>query len=144
MSKNREIVKEKIIDLIPYRYYIAIGLTALLLWLHLSFLPIWELYFLPAVLGGLLIRGNPKQGFLVGFFGMFLALLVYMNFALFTAIEAVETLVGAAIGFQGMGTLVHLIILLILASFSGLGGIIGVYIYPFVPFYEKLGEEAKF
>ncbi|MHA1443659.1 MAG: hypothetical protein ACTSR4_02790 [Candidatus Hodarchaeales archaeon] len=144
MSKNREIIKEKIIDLIPYRYYIAIGLTALLLWLHLLFFPVWELYFLPAVFGGLLVRGKATHGFLVGFLGMGLALLVYMNFAIFTAIEAVETLVGAAIGFQGLGTLVHLIILLILATFSGLGGIIGVYIYPFVPFYEKLGEEAKF
>ena len=144
MSKNKEIIKGKIIDLIPYRYYIAICLTALLLWLHLLFFPVWELYFLPAVLGGLLIRDKAIKGFSVGFFGMLLALLVYMNFGLITAIEAVETLVGAAVGVRGLGTLVHLIILLILAIFSGLGGIIGVYIYPFVPFYEKLGEEVKF
>ena len=143
MSNNREIVKNKLIDLIPYRYHIAIGLTALLMWLHLLFFPVWELYFLPAVLGGLIVRDKAIRGFWVGFIGMCLALLVYMNFALFTAIEAVETLVGAAIGIQGLGTFVHLIILLILATFSGLGGIIGVFIYPFVPFYEKLGEEAK-
>jgi len=144
MSKNRKIIKGKIIDLIPYRYYIAIGLTALLLWLHLLFFPVWELYFLPAVLGGLLIRDKAIKGFSVGFFGMLLALLVYMNIGLITTIEAVETLVGAAVGVRGLGTLVHIIILLILAAFSGLGGIIGVYIYPFVPFYEKLGEEVKF
>ena len=144
MSKNREIIKQKVISLIPYRYPIAIGLTALLLWLHLLLFPIWELYFLPAVLGGLIIQDKASDGFLVGFFGMILALLVYMNFALLAAIEAVETLVGAAVGIRGLGILVHLIILLILATFSGLGGIIGVYIYPFVPFYEKLGEEDKF
>ncbi len=144
MSKNREIIKGKIIDLIPYRYYIAIGLTALLLWLLLLFFPAWELYFLPAVLGGLIVRDKAIRGFLVGFFGMCLALLVYMNFALVTAIEAVDILVGAAVGLSGLGSLVHLIILLILTTFSGLGGIIGVYIYPFVPFYEKLGEEVKF
>jgi hypothetical protein len=144
MSNNREIIKEKLIELIPYRYPIAICLTALLLWLSLLLFPVWELYFLPAVFGGLIIRDKAKQGFMVGFLGMCLALLIYMNVALLTAIEAVETLVGAAIGIRGLGTFVHLIILLILATFSGLGGIIGVYIYPFVPFYEKLGENIKF
>ena len=144
MSKNIEIIKTKIIDLIPYRYPIAICLTALLLWIHLLFFPVWELYFLPAVLCGLIVRDKPIRGFLVGFFGLLLALLVYMNFTLFTAIEAVDTLIGAAVGIQGLGTLVHIIILLLLASFSGLGGIIGIYLYPFIPFYEKLGEEVKF
>ncbi|MCK4848005.1 MAG: hypothetical protein KAT16_03160 [Candidatus Heimdallarchaeota archaeon] len=144
MSKNTEIIKEKVIVLIPYRYFIAIGFTALLLWFHLLFFPAWQLYFLPAVLGGLIIRDKAIRGFLVGFVGMSLALLLYMNFALFTAVEAVETLVGAAVGVGGLGFLVHIIILLILASFSGLGGIIGTYIYPLFPFYEKLGLEVKF
>ncbi|MHA1944491.1 MAG: hypothetical protein ACXAC6_14235 [Candidatus Hodarchaeales archaeon] len=144
MNNNIELMKEKIIDLVPYRFPIAICLTALMLWIHLLVFPIWELYFLPAVLGGLIIRDKPIRGFLVGFFGMGLALLLYMNFALLSGIEAVETLVDSAIGIQGLGFLVHLIILLILASFSGLGGMIGVYLYPFIPFYEKLGEEVKF
>ncbi len=144
MNKNIEFIKEIIIDLVPYRFPIAICLTALLLWIQLLFFPIWEIYFLPAVLGGLLILDKPVRGFLVGFFGMCLALLLFMNFTLLSGIEAVETLIGAAIGIQGLGFIVHIIILLILASFSGLGGIIGVYLYPLIPFYEKLGEEGKF
>ncbi|MHA1978717.1 MAG: hypothetical protein ACW98I_17585 [Candidatus Hodarchaeales archaeon] len=144
MNKNIELLKTKIIDLVPYRFPIAICLTALLLWIHLLFFPIWELYFLPAVLGGLIIRDKPMRGFLVGFFGMGLALLLYMNFTILSGIEAVETLVDSAMDIQGLGFLVHLIILLILASFSGLGGMIGVYLYPFIPFYEKLGEKVKF
>ena len=143
MSKNIEIIKEKIIDLVPYRYPVAISLTALLLWIHLLLFPIWQLYFLPAVFGGLIVSDKAFRGFLVGFFGMGIALLLYMNFTLFTSIEAVETLMGAAIGIQGLGPIVHIVILLILASFSGLGGMIGVYLYPFIPFYEKLGEEIK-
>ena len=144
MTNNIELMKEKIIDLVPYRFPIAICLTALMLWIHLLFFPIWELYFLPAVLGGLIICDKPIHGFLVGFSGMGLALLLYMNFTLFSGIEAVEALVGSALGIQGLGFIVHIIILLILASFSGLGGMIGFYIYPFIPFYEKLGEEVKF
>ena len=144
MTNNIELMKEKIIDLVPYRFPIAICLTALMLWIHLLFFPIWELYFLPAVLGGLIIRDKPIHGFLVGFSGMGLALLLYMNFTLFSGIEAVEALVGSALGIQGLGFIVHIIILLILASFSGLGGMIGVYLYPLIPFYEKLGEEVKF
>jgi hypothetical protein len=144
LDKNVELIKEKIIDLVPYRFPIAICLTALLLWIHLLFLPIWELYFLPAVLGGLIVRDKPIRGFLVGFCGMGLALLLYMNITILTGIEAVETLVDSATGIQGLGFLVHSIILLILASFSGLGGMIGVYLYPFIAFYEKLGVEIKF
>ena len=144
MNKNIEFIKGKIIDLVPYRFPIAICITALLLVIHLLFFPIWELYFLPAVLGGLIIRDKPIRGFLVGFLGMCLALLLYMNFTLFSGIEAVEALVGSALGIQGLGFIVHIIILLILASFSGLGGMIGVYLYPLIPFYEKLGEEVKF
>jgi hypothetical protein len=45
---------------------------------------------------------------------------------------------GAAIGYSGLGVITHILFLLILATFSGLGGIIGVYIYPFIPFYENL------
>ena len=144
MSNSIELMKEKIVYLIPYRFPIAVCLTALLLWVHLMFFPIWEIYFLPAVLGGLIIRDKPIRGFLGGFLGMCLALLLYMNFVLLSGIEAVETLIAAAIGIQGLGTIVHVVILLILASFSGLGGMIGVYLYPLIPFYEKLGEEVKF
>lgn len=140
MSNTRETIKASIIKLLPYRYHIGIGITAVGLWLELMFFPYWELYFVPAIFGGLIVSERAIRGFLAGFVGMLVALLVYSNFALFTSIEAVEALMGAAIGYSGLGFLVHIVILLILASFSGLGGIIGVYIYPFVPFYENLKE----
>jgi hypothetical protein len=131
-------MKEKMIELSPYRLYIGIGITAIGLWLELMFLPLWQFYFVPAIFGGLIVSEKASRGFLTGFFGMLCALLVYMNIILFSGIEAVEALMGAAIGYSGLGIIAHILFLLILASFSGLGGIIGVYIYPFVPFYENL------
>ncbi|MHA1977451.1 MAG: hypothetical protein ACW98F_10990 [Candidatus Hodarchaeales archaeon] len=138
MSNTRETVKAKIIQVTPYRDYIAIGITAFGLWFELMFFPYWQLYFIPAIFGGLVVSERASRGFLVGFLGMMGALLVYMNITLLTGIEAVEALMGAALGYAGLGFIAHVVFLLILATFSGLGGIIGVYLYPFVPFYENL------
>ncbi len=136
MSITKESIKENITQLLPYRYYIGIAVTTVGLWIELVFFPFWQLYFLPAVFGGLIVNEKAKRGFSAGFFGMLGALLIYMNVTLISGIEAVEVLMGAAIGFSGLGIIAHVLFLLILAAFSGFGGIIGVYIYPFVPFYE--------
>ncbi len=138
MSNTRDTIRTNIVQLLPYRDYIGVGITALGLWIELMFLPFWQLYFLPAVIGGLIVSEKASRGFVIGFFGMIVALLVYMNIVLFTGIEAVELLMGAALGFSGLGVIAHVLFLLILACFSGFGGIIGVYIYPFVPFYENI------
>ena len=138
MNTTRETMKANIIQAMPYRDYIAIGITAFGLWFEIMFFPYWQLYFLPGIFGGLIVSERASRGFLVGFLGMMGALIVYMNIILFTGIEAVEALMGAALGFAGLGVMAHVLFLLILASFSGLGGIVGVYLYPFVPFYENL------
>ncbi len=142
MSINKEKVRTKVIELLPYRFHISIGVTAFGLWLQFILLPLWQLYFIPAVIGGLIVGDKALRGFWTGFIGMWVALLVYMNITLFTAIEAVDTLVGAAVGISGLGFFVHILILLIWALFSGIGGTVGVYIYPFVPFYEKLNKQT--
>ena len=138
MSITRDKLKANVIQLLPYRDYIGVGITALGLWIELMFLPFWQLYFLPAVIGGLIVSERASRGFVVGFLGMVGALFVYMNVVLVTGIEAVELLMGAALGLSGLGFIAHILFLLILACFSGFGGIIGVYVYPFVPFYESL------
>ena len=138
MSITRDSIAQNIVKLLPYRYYIGILVTTVGLWIELVFFPYWQIYFVPAVFGGLIVSERAKRGFSAGFFGMLGALLIYMNITLLTGIEAVELLMGAAIGFSGLGVITHVLFLLILASFSGLGGIVGVYLYPFVPFYEKL------
>ena len=138
MNTTRDSMRANIIRLLPYRYYIGIGVTALGLWIELMFFPFWQLYFVPGIFGGLIVSERAGRGFLAGFLGMVGALTVYMNITLISGIEAVEALMGAAIGYAGLGFMAHVLFLLILASFSGLGGIIGVYLYPFVPFYENL------
>jgi hypothetical protein len=138
MSVNKEKLRKIVIGLIPYRTYIAIGLTAFGLWLHFMFLPLWQLYFIPAVIGGLIAGEKPIKSFWIGFIGMWIALILYMNVVLFTGIEAIDALLQAAAGISGLGLLVHILVLLIWASFSGMGGMVGAYIYLFFPFYEQI------
>ena len=138
MSVNKEKLRKKVIELIPYRFYIAIGITAFGLWLQFMFLPFWQFYFLPAVIGGFIAGDKPIKSFWIGFIGMWIALILYMNVVLFTAIEAIDALLQASAGISGLGLLIHILVLLIWTSFSGMGGMVGAYIYPFIPFYEKL------
>ena len=133
MSEIQKLILEKFNEWSNYRFYVAIGITTLGLWLQFLLFPYWQYYFVPAIFGGILLGSDVTRGFFAGFFGMIIALLIFMNFTLIFSVEAVDILIEAALGIQGFGFIVQLIILLIWAFFSGLGGMIGVYFRPFVP-----------
>ena len=133
MSEIQLNILENLKKLLKYRFYIAIGITAIGLWLQFLIFPYWQYYFVPAIFGGILLGSDVTRGFFAGFFGMIIALVIYMNFTLIFSVEAVDILIEAALGMQGFGFIVQIIILLIWTFFSGLGGMIGVYLHPFLP-----------
>jgi hypothetical protein len=126
-----------------YALYIGIAATLIISWLLFVFLPIWQLYFIPGIIGGVITAKNFYRGFFTGFLGTLFAQIIFLNFAFFSVIESVELIMGVALDISGIGTTIHILILLIWSCFSGFGGLIGVSIYFLFPFYEKTSGKRE-
>ena len=70
MSEIQNAILEKLKEWSNYRFYVAIGITAIGLWLQFLLFPYWQYYFIPAILGGILIGFDATRGFFAGFIGM--------------------------------------------------------------------------
>ncbi len=133
MSERQEMIMKELRKLAQNKFYIAIGITIVGLLLEFIFFPFWQFYFVPAIFGGLFLGLDTTRGFLSGFLGMLVALVIFMNFTLINSVNAIDILIETALGLKGFGFIVQIIILLIWAFFAGLGGFIGVYLRPFLP-----------
>ncbi|MHA2236891.1 MAG: hypothetical protein ACXAB2_00835 [Candidatus Hodarchaeales archaeon] len=133
MSEKQATIIEELKTLAQNRFYVAIGISTLVLLLEFIFVPLWQFYFIPAIIGGLILGSDATRAFFAGFIGMLLAILIFMNFALINSVDAIDALIESALGLKGFGFIVQIVILLIWGFFSGLGGFIGVYLRPFLP-----------
>lgn len=120
----------------PFSFHLGVLTTIISSWMLFVFLPIWQIYFIPGVIGGFFAGKRLYRGFLAGFLGTLIGEIIFLNFALFTVVESVELLMNAASGNSGLGLIMHLAILVIWSLFSGFGGLIGASLYSFFPIYK--------
>ncbi|MFX0085720.1 MAG: hypothetical protein ACFFAU_08600 [Candidatus Hodarchaeota archaeon] len=135
--------KKFIINIEQFALYIGIASTLIISWFLFIFFPIWQFYFIPGTIGGIITAKNYYRGFFAGFLGTLFAQIVFLNFAFFSVVESVELVMGIVLDISGMGIIIHVLIILIWSSFSGIGGLIGVSIYFLFPFYEKAASERE-
>ncbi len=134
---------KSIIYIEQFAFYIGIASTLIISWLLFIFFPIWQLFFIPGVIGGIIAAKKFSRGFIAGFLGTLFAQIVFLNFAFFSVIESVELVIGVVLDISGIGIFINVLIILIWSCFSGFGGLIGVSIYFLVPFYEKTTNERE-
>jgi hypothetical protein len=134
-------LKDFIFFLEPFSFHLGVLTTIISSWIMFAFLPIWQIYFIPGVIGGFLAGKRFYRGFFAGFLGTLIGEIIFLNFALFIAVESVELLMSAALETSDLGLIMHLIILVIWSLFSGFGGLIGVSLYSFFPIYELISEK---
>lgn len=107
-----------------YSLDLSIIISFILSFLLLLISSLWMLLVIVGIIGGIINRSNVLKSFFSGFSGMMLAQILYFNFHVFEAIEAVNILMNT-IGIPDSGLVVFIIILCLWSSYVGLGSLIG-------------------
>ncbi|MFQ6125210.1 MAG: hypothetical protein ACE5R6_11490 [Candidatus Heimdallarchaeota archaeon] len=108
-----------------HNFLTGIGLTMFLAVL-LLFFGIWQLYIIAAILGGFIAgKDKARRGAVVGFLGMLLAWILYLNTDLVSGMVVWDQFFEIGLGSSGLGFLGVVLSLLFGSILGAVGGYLG-------------------